>query len=243
MKFFCLSPGSVRCFRGWWSPLGLDTKMAWWWQSKGDSGCMVEEVGLDVWMVQVAEWCWGWGYLVCWNWWVGLLIGKICRWTGGSGWESGWPGGRLQQELLGCSWCDGCGQSGIMRQWWCRWDRQRCPSSEEVPRSEVVRWRQGQLVEASWWWWLRSGSFLFWLKGLRLAATEFDQKLFLCHESKPKVGPINHEGKDFKWGNIFCGRAHSSPISMVCVWECVYVCVCVCECVKSACEWKVCVSE
>ncbi len=31
------------------------------------------------------------------------------------------------------------------------------------------------------------------------------KKLFLCFESRPRVGPINSQHINFKWGNIFAG--------------------------------------
>ncbi len=41
------------------------------------------------------------------------------------------------------------------------------------------------------------------------------KKLFLCFESKPRVGPINSQHINFKWGNIFAGICtRSSLISM-----------------------------
>ena len=35
--------------------------------------------------------------------------------------------------------------------------------------------------------------------------TKFDQKLFLCYVSKPRVGPMNSQHNNFKWWNIFAG--------------------------------------
>ncbi len=35
--------------------------------------------------------------------------------------------------------------------------------------------------------------------------TKFAKKLFLCYAAKPRVGPINSQHNNFKWGNIFAG--------------------------------------
>jgi hypothetical protein len=40
---------------------------------------------------------------------------------------------------------------------------------------------------------------------LLLKNTKFNQKLFLCYVAKPRVGPINSQRNNFKWGNIFAG--------------------------------------